>query len=177
MTRIALLSAAAAVLYPVSGFAQSTPIPPATTADFAWLAGSWEGHMVGRPGAVDITFSKPKAGTVTGVMRLVDNDKVLVVELLTIVDAPGGTEMRFRHFSPSLEAYESPFKQSMRLSSHSPDRDVFDNTIPYDKSVMSTQPRTTQFIRRGQDEFVGRSDIIDDNGKPAVIEATYRRKG
>lgn len=104
MTRIPALSAAALVLLTGNGFAQSTPIPPATTADFAWLVGSWEGHMVGRAGVVDITFTKPQAGTVTGVMRLVDNDKVLVVELLTIVDAPGGTEMRFRHFSPSLEA-------------------------------------------------------------------------
>jgi hypothetical protein len=40
---------------------------------------------------------------------------------------------------------------------------------------MSTQPRITQFIRNGPDEFVGRSDIIDDNGKPAVMDATYRR--
>ncbi len=176
MTRIPTLSAAALVLLTANGFAQSTPIPPATTADFAWLAGSWEGHMVGRPGVVDITFTKPKAGTVTGVMRLVDNDKVLVVELLTIVDAPTGTEMRFRHFSTSLEAYESPFKQSMRLSSHSATTDVFENATPYDKAVMSTQPRITKFIRRGPDEFVGRSDIIDDTGKPAVIEATYGRK-
>lgn len=64
----------------------------------------------------------------------------------------------------------------MRLSSHSASTDVFENTVPYDKAVMSTQPRITQFIRRGADEFVGRSDIIDDSGKPAVIEATYRRK-
>ncbi|MEO8578596.1 MAG: DUF6265 family protein [Gemmatimonadales bacterium] len=176
MTRIARLPAAALVLFSANGIAQSKPIPPATTADFAWLAGSWEGHMVGRPGVVDITFTRPAAGTVAGVMRLVDNDKVLVVELLTIVDAPTGTEMRFRHFSPSLEAYESPFRQSMRLSSHSAGTDVFENAIPYDKAVMSTQPRTTQFFRRGPDEFVGRSDIIDDSGKPAVIEATYRRK-
>ena len=34
----------------------------------------------------------------------------------------------------------------------------------------------TQFIRHGPDEFTGRSSIIDDNGKPAVVEATYRRK-
>jgi hypothetical protein len=53
---------------------------------------------------------------------------------------------------------------------------VFENTTPYDKALMSTQPRITQFIRHGPDEFTGRSNIIDDNGKPAVVEATYRRK-
>jgi hypothetical protein len=175
MMRLAMLALAAA-LFPADASAQNPDLSPATTRDFAWLAGTWEGHMVGRSGAVDITFTQPRAGTITGVMRLVDNDKVLVVELLSIVDTPGGTEMRFRHFSPSLDAYEPQFKQSMRLSTHSAERDVFENTTPYDKALMSTQPRITQFIRHGPDEFTGRSNIIDDNGKPAVVEATYRRK-
>jgi hypothetical protein len=176
MNRIKIFGAAAIFLLPAQASAQNKTIAPATTRDFAWLAGTWEGRMVGRAGTADITFSQPKAGTITGVMRLVDNDTVLVVELLSIVDTRGGTEMRFRHFSPSLDAYEPQFKQSMRLSSHSAERDVFENTTPYDRALMSTQPRVTQFIRRGPDEFVGRSDIIDDNGKPAVVEATYRRK-
>jgi hypothetical protein len=175
MMRLAMLVLAAA-LFSADASAQSAVFWPATTRDFAWLAGTWEGHMVGRSGAVDITFTQPRAGTITGVMRLVDNDKVMVVELLSIVDTPGGTEMRFRHFSPSLDAYEPQFKQSMRLSTHSTERDVFENTTPYDKALMSTQPRITQFIRHGPDEFTGRSNIIDDNGKPAVVEATYRRK-
>jgi len=175
MMRLAMLVLAAA-LFPADASAQSADFSAATTRDFAWLAGTWEGHMVGRSGAVDITFTQPRAGTITGVMRLVDNDKVMVVELLSIVDTPGGTEMRFRHFSPSLDAYEPQFKQSMRLSTHSAERDVFENTTPYDKALMSTQPRITQFIRHGPDEFTGRSNIIDDNGKPAVVEATYRRK-
>lgn len=176
MTRIGRLGVAAMVFVAADASAQNAPAAPATTRDFAWLAGTWQGHMVGRAGTVDITFTQPSAGTIVGVMRLVDNDKVLVIELLSIVDTPGGTEMRFRHFSPSLEAYEPQFKQSMRLSTHSAERDVFENTTPYDKALMSTQPRITQFIRHGNDEFVGRSDIIDDNGKPAVVEATYRRK-
>jgi hypothetical protein len=176
MIRATMFGVAAMFLVAANASAQNTTVAPATTSDFAWLAGTWEGHMVGRAGAADITFTQPKAGTITGVMRLVDNDKVLVVELLSIVDTPGGTEMRFRHFSPSLDAYEPQFKQSMRLSTHSAERDVFENTTPYDKALTSTQPRVTQFIRHGADEFVGRSDIIDDNGKPAVVEATYRRK-
>jgi hypothetical protein len=171
-----LLCVAALVFVAADASAQITKTTPATTRDFAWLAGSWEGHMVGRAGVVDITYTHPRAGTITAVMRLVDNDKVMVIELLSIVDTPGGTEMRFRHFSPSLEAYEPQFKQTMRLSTHSAERDVFENTTPYDKALMSTQPRITEFIRHGPDEFVGRSDIIDDNGKPAVVEATYRRK-
>ena len=132
--------------------------------------------MVGRAGTADMTFTEPRAGTITGVMRLVDQGKVLVIELLSIVDTPNGPEMRFRHFSPSLDAYESQFKQSMRLSSHSDERDIFENTAAYDAKLMSTQPRMTQFIRHGSDEFVGHSDIIGDDGKPATMETIYRRK-
>ena len=148
----------------------------ATTRDFAWLTGNWEGQVTGRPGTADMTFAAPKAGTITGVMRLVDNDKVLVVELVSLVDNPGGLEMRFRHFSPRLEAYEPDFKQTMKLSDMTAERAVFENTTPYDKALMSTQPRTTQFIRHGPDEFIGRSNIIDDDGKPAIVESIYHRK-
>jgi hypothetical protein len=157
-----------------SSLSAQTPRP--TTADFHWLAGNWEGNLTGRPGTTDMTFTDPRQGTITGIMRLADNGKIVVVELISLVDTPDGVEMRFRHFSPALEAYETQFKQAMRLSSHSDDRDVFANTAPYDKDLMSTQPRTTQFIRRGPDEFVGRSDIIGDDGRPAIVESVYRRR-
>lgn len=149
----------------------------ATTKDFGWLAGRWQGTMTSGVGVADVTFTPPVAGLITGVMRLVSGDKILVVELISIVDAPDGPEMRFRHFSSSLDAYESSFKQAMRLKRHSGDEDVFENLIPYDKALMSTQPRVTTFRRTDTDSFTGHSDIIDDNGKPAVIEVNYRRIG
>jgi hypothetical protein len=164
------------LLSPRYALAQAPAPARATVADFGWLTGTWEGHMTGMPAVADISFSRPKAGLMTGTMRLVDeNGKVLVIELLTIVDAPGGVEMRFRHFGTSLELYEPVFHQNMQLTEHRTDRDVFTNAAPFEKDVMSTQPRTTSFIRRGSDEFVGHSDIIGADGKPAVIEVTYRR--
>lgn len=147
----------------------------ATTRDFSWLAGRWQGTMTSGVGVADVTFTPPLAGLITGVMRLVSDDKILVVELISIVDTPDGPEMRFRHFSTSLEAYESSFKQAMRLKTHSACEDVFENRVPYDKSLMSTQPRLTTFRRVGADLFTGHSDIIGSDGKPAVIEVKYRR--
>ena len=155
---------------------RSQTTPKLTTQDFAWLAGNWEGNLTGRPGTTDMTFTAPRAGTITGVMRLADQGKILVVELISLVDTPNGVEMRFRHFSPALEAYEPQFKQTMRLSSHSSDRDVFENVTPYDSTLMSTQPRITQFIRPRPNELVGRSNILDDKGNPAVVASVYRLK-
>jgi len=156
--------------------AQRTPVSATTTADFGWLMGRWEGRLTGSPGAlVEVTYSKPNARSIVGVMRLVQNDTVLVVELISLVDTPAGVEMRVRHFSPQLEGYETQFKQAMRLTSHVAERDIFENTVPYDKALMSTQPRTTTIIRQGADGFIGRSNIIGSDGAPAVIEVTYAR--
>jgi hypothetical protein len=44
-----------------------------------------------------------------------------------------------------------------------------------DKTLMSTQPRVTTYKRIDATTFVGRSDIIGDDGKPGVVEVTYRR--
>jgi hypothetical protein len=144
--------------------------------DFAWLTGRWEGTVAGVSGAVaDVTYSAPKAGLMTGVMRLVKSDTVLVVELISMVDTPRGIELRFRHFSSSLEAYEREFKQTMRLTSHQPQSDTFENTVAYEAGLMSTQPRKTTVLRRGDDEFVGRSEIVGSDGKPAQVVSTYRR--
>jgi hypothetical protein len=167
-----LTSALLLMLAAAPAHAQSTR----TTNDFRWLAGKWEGHLGSDATArAEIAFSAPNARSIVGTMRLVKNDTVLVVELISLVDTPAGVEMRFRHFSPQLEAYEPTYKQAMRLTSFDATQDVFENTVPYDKALMSTQPRTTKFIKQGADGFVGRSNIIGSDGKPAVIETIYKR--
>jgi hypothetical protein len=147
----------------------------ATTADFRWMEGTWQGRLTSGSGILTVVFAKPDAGLLTGVMHLVDNEKILVVELISLVDTPDGPELRFRHFSSTLDAYESTFKQTLRLTAHDASRDVFENLVPFDKSVMSTMPRTTTFSRHGADEFVGRTDTIEMDGKPGVVEVTYHR--
>ena len=148
-----------------------------TTADFAWLAGSWEGKLANIPDAVaEITFQSPKGGTLTGVMRLVQGDKLLVIELISLVDTPRGPEMRFRHFTGALDAFETTFKQTMRLKSHDASKDVFENTVEYDKALMSTQPRISIWSHRGTDELIAHSDIIGDDGKPGAVDVSYRRR-
>jgi hypothetical protein len=149
--------------------------PRATLADFAWLTGTWQGTPKTGPGTLEVTYSTPRAGLMTGMIRLVDGDRILVVELIALVETPTGVEMRFRHFSETLVAYETDFKQTMRLVVHAADHDTFENTVAYTKGLLSTQPRLTTLTRTGADAFVGRSDIIGSDEKPTVIEAAYRR--
>jgi hypothetical protein len=51
-----------------------------------------------------------------------------------------------------------------------------ENQERFDARLRSTPPRVTAFIRHGADEFVGRSDILNAQGKPSIVEVTYRRK-
>ena len=148
----------------------------ATLHDFRWLIGRWEGTVAALPGSVaDVTFAPPSAGLMTGMMRLVRNDTVLVVELISLVETPRGIEMRFRHFSPALDAYEREFKQTMRLMKHEPRSDTFENAVAFDAKLMSTQPRRSTFVRTSDDAYVGRSEIIGSDGKPGEVVAAYRR--
>jgi len=150
--------------------------PPPTVSDFAWLTGAWQATMDNGVGTAYVTYAAPHAGVMTGVMHLVSREnKILVVELITLVDTPRGVEMRFRHFSSTLDAYESEFKQAMLLTAHDSTRDVFENQVPYAKSLMSTQPRTTTVLRRPDGSYVARSDIVGEDGKPSVIRGTYHR--
>lgn len=173
---VVLLAITAAPSARAQQAADTAPARHVTTADFGWLSGSWEGRIASGVGVAHVVFGDASGGVLTGVMHLVSGEgKVLVVELITIADSPRGVEMRFRHFSPSLDAYETEFKQTMLLTSHAPDRDVFENQVPYDKALMSTQPRTTTFVRQGPNTYTGRSAIIDQEGKAATIEGVYRR--
>ena len=148
----------------------------ATTADFAWLTGTWRGSFEKSPSLVaELAFQAPRAGTLTGVMRLVDGDKLLVIELISLVDTPRGVEMRFRHFDGELSAMEATYKQAMLLKSHDATKDTFENLFEFDKALISTQPRVSSWTRRGVDEMMAHSDIIGSNGSPSVIEVLYRR--
>ncbi len=165
---------AATLCVPIRSGAQASAAP-ATAVDFAWLAGTWEGHMPGAAMVAEATYNAPKAGIVTGMMRITDKGRVVMIEFITLTDSPSGVELRFRHFNGHLDALEPVFKQNFQLVKHSGDRDEFENVVPFDKALASTEARNAIYTRHGQDEFVGHSDIIDEKGKPDVIELTWKR--
>ena len=65
--------------------------------------------------------------------------------------------------------------RQMRLTSIAGNKYIFENMIAHDKELMSTQPRVTTYERIDDNNWIGRSDIIGSDGKPAVIEVRYRR--
>jgi len=155
--------------------ASTPPLAPIATTSLAWLAGRWGGAVNGGPLVAELMFSPPGAGTIVGVVRITNGSDLAVIELVSLIDTPHGVELRFRHFGGDLTAYEPDFQQDMILTAASVSDVTFTNAVPYQAARMSTQPRVTRFVRRGADQFVGHSDIIGVDGKPAVVESVYRR--
>jgi hypothetical protein len=154
----------------------SRAAPLHRTSDFAWLAGSWEGRLVGADNiGTELTFQPPKGGLMSGVMRLSQDGKPVLLELISIIDGSDGVELRFRHFDGALSTMESTFKQTMLLTKSTDSSDTFENTVAFDKTLLSTQPRVASWTQRGQNAMVAHSDILDENGKPSTIEVVYRR--
>jgi len=146
------------------------------TADFAWLTGDWEGKLSGQTDvSTQMTFQSPSGGMMTGLMRVLAGDKPVMIELISLVDGVSGVEMRFRHFTGTLETVEPVFKQSFLLTRSTSDTDTFKNVVPFDKSLMSTEARVAWWARRGPNDLVAHSDILDKDGKPGTVEVVYHR--
>jgi hypothetical protein len=145
----------------------SRPGPKATLADFAWLAGRWQGAW-GQRVAQEV-WTAPKAGVMMGTFQLAENDKTLVLELFTLVEEPDGIKFHLRHFTPSLVAWEKPGPTVLNLASADPKVIVFENPL-------DGQPKHTIITRIDADSYVSRSEVVPEKGELQVTEITYHRQ-
>lgn len=149
--------------------AAAAPAAPAvaTLADFAWLEGTWRG---GGPGGAtaEIHYMAPAAGVMPSVFRLWNEDRVVVLEALTLVEEDRGLMLYVRHFTPALEPLEAERALTLRLTDRDGDRFVFENL--YDEN-----PRRSVLERTGPDAFLSRSELLRDDGTMDEIRVEYRR--
>ena len=144
--------------------------PPAakpTLADFAWLAGRWQGSW--GPRVAQQVWTSPKAGVMLGTFQLAENDKTLVLEIFTLVEDADGITFHLRHFTPSLVAWEKPGPTVLNLATADPKMIVFEN--PADG-----QPKRTVITRIDADTYISRSEIVPEQGNTQVTEITYHRQ-
>jgi Domain of unknown function (DUF6265) len=157
-------NAAAKVVKPDS---VATPQVKATLADFAWLAGRWQGAW--GPRVAQQVWMPSKAGVMLGTFQLVDNGDTLVIELFTLVEKPDGIDLYFRHFTPALAPWETSKPTLMKLVSSTPKLIEFDNPV-------DGEPKRAIIRRIDADTYISRSEIVPDKGDPQVIEITYHRQ-
>jgi len=149
----------------------SPPAPPVapkpTLADFAWLAGRWQGAW--GPRAAQQVWTAPQAGVMLGTFQLTEGDKTLVLELFTLIQSPDGIKFNLRHFTPALVAWERPGPTVLNLASVDSKHAVFENAV-------DGQPKHAIFTRLDPDTYVSRSEILPEKGEMQVTEITYHRQ-
>lgn len=145
----------------------SSPASSPTLADFAWLEGRWRGEW--GPRVAEQVWLAPKAGTMAGLFRLVENDKMLVIEMFTLVEKPDEIDLYFRHFTPSLLPWEKSDAVVLKLASLDAKNADFENPA-------NGMPKRAILMRVDPDTYVARSEIIPDQGETQVIEITYHRQ-
>lgn len=151
---------------PVSEAPAAPSEPKISITDFAWLEGRWRGNW--GPRVVEQDWLAPKAGTMQGTFRVVENEKILVIEMFTLVQKPDGIDMYFRHFTPELVPWEKADATVLRLSSLDGKRADFENPV-------NGEPKHAIFTRIDPDTFTSRSEIVPEQGDPQVTEITYHR--
>jgi hypothetical protein len=78
--------------------------PPATVADMAWMAGSWNCEALG--GLAEEIWSAPRNGGMMGMFRLIKNGSPVFYELFTLVEDNGSLILRLKHFNPNMTGWE-----------------------------------------------------------------------
>ncbi len=155
---------------PQNGMHSSLPAGCATTptlTDFAWLEGRWRGDW--GPRVAEQAWFAPKARVMTGLFRLVEGDKTLVLELFTLLEKPDGIDFFFRHFTPELVPWEKSGATVLNLTSLDAKKADFENPA-------NGLPKHAILIRVDADTYTARSEIIPETGDPQVIEITYHRQ-
>jgi Domain of unknown function (DUF6265) len=149
--------------------APSEPVltPKAKLADFAWLEGRWRGHW--GPRIAEQTWFAPKAGVMTGIFRVVENDKTLVIELFTLVERPDGIDFYLRHFTPELVPWEKSHATVLNLVGFDAKRVDFENPV-------NGLPKHAILLHLDADTYTSRSEIVPEEGDPQVTEITFHRE-
>jgi hypothetical protein len=136
-------------------------------ADLSWLVGTWRGEW--GPRTAEQVWLAPNAGEAIGVFRLAENDKMLVIELFTLVERSGGIDFYLRHFTPQLVPWEKSEATMLHLASLDALKIEFENPT-------NGMPKRASFTRLDADTYLARSEIAPESGEMQVVEITYHRQ-
>lgn len=116
--------------------AQGETSPAATIDDMAWYAGIWRG--AGLSGDSEEIWSAPNNGTMMGMYRLLQADRPIFYEFLTLIEESNSLTLRLKHFHPDLRGWEERDQSvQMRLVAKRDGRLYFDG-ITFEPSVDGT---------------------------------------
>jgi hypothetical protein len=104
-----------------------------------------------------------------GTLQIVENDKTLVVEFVTLTETSAGVEYRLLHFTPALAPWERAGPAVLSLMSMDPKKFVFQNRL-------EGQPQQIILFRTDPDTYTDRSEILAETGDPQSTEIVFHRQ-
>ena len=138
-----------------------------TLDQFSWLEGRWRGEWGSR--VADQTWLEPKASEIAGLFRVIEREKMLVLELFSFVEKPEGIQFYLRHLTPELLPWEKSDATLLKLESVDGTKATFVN-------VVNGEPKRLIFTRVDADTYTQRSEIEPAEGEPQVVEITFHRQ-
>jgi hypothetical protein len=104
-----------------------------------------------------------------GVFRVVEADKTLVLELLSLVQKSDAIAFYIRHFTPALAPWEKSDATVLNFTKAENRRFTFENPV-------DGMPKLAVFTQIDPDTYVSRSEIVPETGDSQVVEITYKRQ-
>ena len=138
-----------------------------TLDQFSWLEGRWRGEWGSR--VADQTWLEPKASEIAGLFRVIEREKMLVLELFSFVEKPQGIQFYLRHLTPELLPWEKSDATLLKLENVDGTKATFVNAV-------NGEPKRLIFTRVDADTYTQRSEIEPAEGEPQVIEITFHRQ-
>jgi len=74
-------------------------------ANLSWIAGHWIGSV--GDDEVEELWTQPKHGSFLGMFRWFRDGKIRVIEIITIANFDGITQMKFKHLDADLHTWEA----------------------------------------------------------------------
>jgi Domain of unknown function (DUF6265) len=131
----------------------------ASIADFAWMAGAWQGQGLG--GQVLESYSPPAGGQMPGHFRMVKDGEVGFYELVALAQVGNSVEYRVKHFNADMTGWEEK-AQVVRFPLVAAEKDVWF----FDRLTIR---------RAGADRAVHVVRISNKDGSEREVSFTYDR--
>ena len=150
----------------LAGMAAADAAPPAASiADLAWMTGAWEGPM-GENAVLQETWLEPADDAMMAAVRLLEDGKTNMVELIVIEESEGTLIFRIQQWSKSYEP-RMPAPQKLVLA------ELGDNSVRFEAEEAGNAFRSLTYSRPSPEAFNIKLELTEP---PTALDINLRRR-
>ena len=150
----------------LAGMATAAPAPPAASiADLAWMTGAWEGPM-GENAILQETWLEPADDAMIAAVRMLENGRTNMVELIVIEESEGTLVFRIQQWSKSYEP-RMPAPQKMVLA------ELGENSVRFEAQEAGNAFRSLTYSRPAPEAFNIKLELTEP---PTALDINLRRR-